>query len=279
MNKAPAFQWYPKDCDTDEKVRMMDDEHFGFYVRCLNHAWLNYGLPENLSDIAMALGRRPSKVIKLWEKVGICFELLEKRWVNVKQEEQRKTVREFVESRRKAAVTRWEQRDAKKELDARASENGCKTDARGLHVQCSASASASANTPPKPPEGEVVNQFETTLAVVAKEIHDRHPKSKHTVAGITIITKKLRTICAKLHGQTKIDKLLEINVSHTAHCQSDDWVRGFHSKLENWLAPTEMRWESTAPQSDESETLWDHPAECMVVRENDDPMKFYKRSS
>lgn len=95
MGKAPAFQWYPKDCDTDENVRCMDDAEFGFYVRCLNHAWLNNGLPESLEDIARIMGHTHGKIKKYWNRVGRCFVLSDGRHKNSKQEGQRVTAREF----------------------------------------------------------------------------------------------------------------------------------------------------------------------------------------
>jgi hypothetical protein len=151
----------------------MDDEHFGFYVRCLNHAWLNDGLPESIEEIAQVLGRRAWKVRKLWVKVGICFELFEKRWVNLEQESQRKSAREFVESRRRAAVSRWEQKAAKNSCNARASENECITDAGAMHVECSATASAIAkyNICEMPKTADWESGFADSL----RRMFDAHP--------------------------------------------------------------------------------------------------------
>src|SRR5687767_2830230 len=108
MPKPPAFQWYPKDCDTDEKVRGMDDREFGFYVRCLNHSWLNDGLPADLDELARVIGRPKAYVSKMWVRVGRCFFQREDRLYNIRQEGQRETVREFQETRRDAANTRWD---------------------------------------------------------------------------------------------------------------------------------------------------------------------------
>jgi len=142
MAKAPAFQWYPKDCDTDENVRAMDDREFGFYMRCLNHSWLNNGLPSDLGELARVMSRSRSYVEKIWQRVGKCFELVDGRLVNKTQEKQRSTVREFVESRRSAANARWG-----------ASKMECIDDARALRTDCSAKAVA---------DGEQVLPKETT---------------------------------------------------------------------------------------------------------------------
>src|SRR5690348_10958873 len=99
-NKAPAFQWYPKDCDSDERVRMMDDREFGFFFRCLEHAWLNDGLPGPLEDIARALRRTPGYVKKIWPRINKCFPLCyDGRRRNPNQELQRKADSEFRQER------------------------------------------------------------------------------------------------------------------------------------------------------------------------------------
>src|SRR4030095_10356179 len=55
--KAPGFFWYPKDVDTDEAVCIMEDAEYGFYCRCLNHSWINDGLPGDLEKLAKILGK------------------------------------------------------------------------------------------------------------------------------------------------------------------------------------------------------------------------------
>jgi len=149
MAKPPAFQWYPKDAETDENVRMMDDAEFGFYVRCLNHAWINDGLPEEVENIARVL-QRPEKVVrKYWTIVGKCFHSVNGRLRNPRLEEQRRQADEYRAEKSRAANARWG-----KSADAKPMQKPCTTDAGAMHVhmqmQCSASASASTNTPPTP---------------------------------------------------------------------------------------------------------------------------------
>jgi hypothetical protein len=107
--KAPCFQWFPKDCDTDENVKAMDDREFGFFIRCLNHSWLNRGLPAALPDLARVMGRGLRYVERLWERVSRCFQPDPQtgRLVNPRQELQRSEDHAFRESRRNAAGVRW----------------------------------------------------------------------------------------------------------------------------------------------------------------------------
>lgn len=111
MAKAPSFMWYPKDCDTDEDVRLMTDQEFGFYVRMLNHAWMNDGVPAETADIARALGRPKQYVERMMNgRVGRKWVVpvpFNGRLINLKQEEQRNSGSSYSESRRRAASVRW----------------------------------------------------------------------------------------------------------------------------------------------------------------------------
>lgn len=51
--KAPAYQWFPKDYDIDEAVKLMTYEEEGIYRRLLDHQWLHGGIP---GDIDMTRG-------------------------------------------------------------------------------------------------------------------------------------------------------------------------------------------------------------------------------
>lgn len=107
MPKPPAYQFYPKDCDTDEKVRAQDDREFGFFVRCLNHSWLNDGLPADLPELARVMSRNLPYLKKLWVRVGPCFVKLDGRLFNPKQEEYRATLGGKSEAAKAAANIRW----------------------------------------------------------------------------------------------------------------------------------------------------------------------------
>lgn len=142
MAKAPSFQWYPKDCDTDENVRRMDDREFGFYMRCLNHSWLNDGLPGDLAELARVMNRPAAYVKRLWGRVGRCFDLSDGRYRNPKQEVQRMTVREYQDSRRKGAEARWSKR-----VHMQCTTNA-PTTTDAPEMECSPSPTASPTPPP-----------------------------------------------------------------------------------------------------------------------------------
>lgn len=106
-NKLPYFPWYPQDCDTDERVRGMTDQEFGFYVRCINHSWVNNGLPANIDELARTMGRSSATVLKLWERVGRCFEIRDGRFYNAKQEGLRDLAQSKSIARASASEARW----------------------------------------------------------------------------------------------------------------------------------------------------------------------------
>ena len=113
QRKSPAFQWYPKDCDSDEKVRAMDDREFGFYVRCLNHSWLNDGLPADLDRLSVVMHRTRSYVGRVWPALIGCFEEQNGRLVNPRQERERKSQSEFNQAMVEAGRRSGEVRRAK----------------------------------------------------------------------------------------------------------------------------------------------------------------------
>jgi len=92
-NALPYFKWYPGDADTDEEFRKMGDSEIGFYIRCLNHSWLNKGIPADPAERARALRDRRSYADKMWERVGRKFITSPDdptRLVNPRQEFERK---------------------------------------------------------------------------------------------------------------------------------------------------------------------------------------------
>lgn len=73
LKSLPYFKWYPADADTDQNFRAMDDADIGFYIRCLNHAWVNGGIPADPKERARVLHTRLDTANKRWERVGKCF--------------------------------------------------------------------------------------------------------------------------------------------------------------------------------------------------------------
>jgi uncharacterized protein YdaU (DUF1376 family) len=144
----------------------MDDREFGFYMRCLNHAWLNHGLPGELARLAVVMGRTKGYVNKIWPAIAPCFEIESGRFFNRKQEESRENVREFLRKRQASANSRWSKSKKIKTL----------TDASAMQVQCSPTASASPTATPKEEERTF------RLDEFFEGRYRRHPKKGHRTA-------------------------------------------------------------------------------------------------
>jgi len=71
-DKAPAFQWYPKDIITSARVAVMTLEEEGAYRRALDFCWLNKFLPADTKKLAMIIGKGCS--IEIAEIVKEMFE-------------------------------------------------------------------------------------------------------------------------------------------------------------------------------------------------------------
>ncbi len=72
--KAPAYQWYPKDYDTDEAVKLMTYEQEGIYRRLLDHQALHGSIPEDPQQIALLVPKVPrARFVKLWDGMAAKF--------------------------------------------------------------------------------------------------------------------------------------------------------------------------------------------------------------
>jgi len=79
--KAPAFQFYPKDFLSDEHVMQMSLTERGAYITLLSVCWLQGSLPLETDALARLLGLPLPRFTKLWENSVIrqCFTVVEGR--------------------------------------------------------------------------------------------------------------------------------------------------------------------------------------------------------
>lgn len=73
--KVPAFQFYPKDFLTDERVVLMSNTEIGIYVRLLCYCWLEGSLPLDTGALAHMARTPMRQFTKIWEHsvVKQCF--------------------------------------------------------------------------------------------------------------------------------------------------------------------------------------------------------------
>lgn len=85
--KSPAYQWYPKDYDTDEAVKLMTYEQEGIYRRLLDHQALHGSIPANPAQIAMLVPKVTLKrFLALWPGIVGKFAEAGGRMANQKLE-------------------------------------------------------------------------------------------------------------------------------------------------------------------------------------------------
>jgi uncharacterized protein YdaU (DUF1376 family) len=219
--KSPAFQWYPKDCDTDENVRAMDDREFGFYVRCLNHSWLNNGLPSDPVEIVRIIGRPKSYIDKVWPRVSKCFRLDGDRLVNNRQEEERQSRADYREDRSKAGKAGNEKRwhDHRTGIAKRSH-----SDDFAIAKDRSASASALKETPLPPLENETEDLF--------SRLWNRHPNKREMYSAQRALVLVLD------ESPDREGTIRKIEAAHTAMCETPDWTKQggqFAPRLDRWL--------------------------------------------
>lgn len=84
---SPAYQWYMKDFDSDEAVKLMTYEQEGIYRRLLDHQWLHGSIPATPSQIGMLVPKVAlRRFLSLWPGISVKFTERGGRLVNQKLE-------------------------------------------------------------------------------------------------------------------------------------------------------------------------------------------------
>lgn len=146
-NKAPAYQWYPKDILTDKRVMGMTLAQEAIYRRLLDFAWLEDGLDDDMQLLASysKLGEQLDVFMKHWEIIQKCFTKVNSKWKNPRQEKERKKQKVFRKKQKKAAQVRWN-KEVKPVLENDANASVWHGSGNALHLQSSSSfASAKIN--------------------------------------------------------------------------------------------------------------------------------------
>ena len=108
----------------------MSDAEIGFYIRCLNHAWINGWLPADPVQRARVLKTRLDTANKYWLRVGKCWvtsSLYPERLTNLRQEMERSSALHKSEMAAKSVNHRYE-RSTNESLRARALDSDTDTE-------------------------------------------------------------------------------------------------------------------------------------------------------
>lgn len=153
-NKAPAFQFYPKDVLSDGNAMAMPAEAFGIYMKLLCFDWIDDGLINDWKVWRKLGGYEPFNFQgedRESEDWAIIQSYLEPQFIphptkpgyvtNPRLLKERENQREKSESAQKSANKRWEQERNTKTLN-----DVCERNANALRMQCSSSSSSSSST-------------------------------------------------------------------------------------------------------------------------------------
>ena len=111
--KAPAFQFYPKDFLVDEHVALMSLQEVGAYVILLCHAWLEGGIPPDCDRLARLCRVSTPAFSRLWPSLEPLFQPqgANGRLINRRMEEERAKQQSYkqaqADSGRVGANIRW----------------------------------------------------------------------------------------------------------------------------------------------------------------------------
>ena len=156
-NKSPAFQFYARDFLTDINVQLMSMEERGIYITLLAFAWLENGVPNDISVLSRLCGN-PPKFEESMISVMNCFyeldgRLYNKRMESIRLEQKEKRVKAS-EAGKKGAKIRW-QSDGKAIATPMPSHNS---------ATATATSTTTASTTTKIPYDKVVAEYNGILS-------------------------------------------------------------------------------------------------------------------
>ena len=239
-SKLLYYSLYPGDFDNDERVRGMDDAEVGLFIRALNHAWANSGLPSDLEELERVLpGRRTSAEFeKRWRRVSKCFVPdTSGRLINPRQEEEREVAREKSETAKENIRKRWEAIRAKQSGNTPVSvpnESGMPFGNTHRSDQIRSDIN------PLPPSANV--EPDSDLAEAFHRFIDRYPNRIEVDLSAQI------WISLAGNGTISAAVIPEIESGLTRWIESDQWTRDdgrFVPSPAKWLR--DKRWLDTPP--------------------------------
>ncbi len=214
MKELPYFKWYPADAETDQNFRAMDDSDIGFYIRCLNHAWINKGIPADPKERARVLRTRLDTANKRWDRVGKCFvnsSLYPERLINLRQETERSLASQKSQMAAESVKVRYERKSnvAPRAL-AQYSETETYTEAEKKHTHTNGRVRVTDLN------GQTSQRFD--------EFWDRYPRQQHRDAA-----------CQQWLSVVTIEVEPALFACLQRYLGSDEVARGAVANPEKWL--------------------------------------------
>lgn len=102
--ELPYFRWYPADAESDARYAALDFIERGIYHKALNYSWTNDGLPLDDGESARLLKMSVRELKSFWPRVRACFEEIDGKLRNSRQEKERADAIRISEKRAKAGA-------------------------------------------------------------------------------------------------------------------------------------------------------------------------------
>lgn len=121
-NKAPAYQWYPGDAQTDEVWRRLTWEERGLFQGLLDFQWLNGSIPNDpvamtellTGNVGPGVPLTVERMTAAWVRMAVAFQDIgEGRVVNLRLERQRSGLTHYLAGKSKAGKASAEARRRK----------------------------------------------------------------------------------------------------------------------------------------------------------------------
>lgn len=154
--KAPAFQFYPKDFLSDSNVLRMSMEARGIYITLLSLAWLDGAVPVDPTELARLVNLPDKQFAKVWPSIRVCFQERDGQLVQPRLEAERAKQADFRRRQSdrgsRGADQRWRKHDASM---AEASSSDGAGNAQAMLVDSSSVFSLPSASTPNPLAGAV----------------------------------------------------------------------------------------------------------------------------
>lgn len=231
-DRAPAFQWYPRDILSSMRVQEMTLAEEGVYRRLIDYCWINGYVPSDPRRAARIIGKGATV-----EMAQVALAMFTPDPNNpdrmyhdrlLAEEQKQRTHRQ---QRVNAANARWGKQGTPKtgignhsssedDAEAMRSHNTriCETDASAMRKQCSSSSSSISL--------KKENKKEKNLEDAAERIWQAYPKKDGKLEGIKAILKRL-------HEGLSEDYLLARVKAYCVCCAGKD--KGYVKNAQGWF--------------------------------------------
>jgi uncharacterized protein YdaU (DUF1376 family) len=229
-----AFQFYPKEFLSSDKVARMSLTEVGVYITLLSYAWLSKGLPPEPVELAKLVRMPTKRFTRMWAGVlSECFVHQRGKLVNPRQERQRKELEDYI-----AACARGGERSAASRALSRGTSQPQRSDARSdarsdLQVTPNTASASSSSTASSTPKGT------QSVPLIAR----RRPDAAFEFERVYVPQRKHADLLAAHGNESELVKFYEriagewSSTGPYAAANPGDMFRFWQARYDEWKPP------------------------------------------